>query len=209
MASKCSTRRRQKSWRRALPNSCIDLVGDIDRLKNPGNDFVTVDGFYGALDFDFCFNDGVSVFGLPIANRCALKYFTSVDGVESTAMAIANLTDMDIVRMVGRIGNDWVLDWSDKYQAIFAAVLLRNRERLRRSVALREFGVNMSIWSRLLDNFVVPFYGKLILVRKIGNIVRNQGPRETILEPINHVTLWPNRRTYLVNSTRKNFVSNT
>jgi hypothetical protein len=180
----------------------LTWLGDIDRLKNPSNDFVNLDGLYGTLDFDFCFNDGVSFLGLPIANRCALKYFTSTGSVESTIMTIVNLTDMDIAKMVGSIGNEWVPDWSDKYQVFFVGVLIRNRERLRTSGALRDFGANKSVWLRLLDDFLVKFYDKLIISRKFPSIVRYQGVRETILELRKHVTLWPNRNDR-VNLSRK------
>jgi hypothetical protein len=171
----------------------LTWLGDIDRLKNPSSDFVTRGGLYGTLDFDFCFNDGVSFFGLPIANRRALKYFTSIDTVETMITTILELTDADIAKMVGRVGHDWVSDWSDKYQSIFAGVLIRNRERLRSSGALREFGVNMGPWLGLLDDLVTEFYEKLIIPRKVGSIVRYQGMRETILELRKQISLWPHR----------------
>jgi hypothetical protein len=92
----------------------LTWLGDLDRLKNPSSDFVTRDGLYGTLDFDFCFNHGVSFFGLPIANRLALKYFNSLDTIESIVTTIIELTDVDIAKMVGGIGHDWVNGWSDQ-----------------------------------------------------------------------------------------------
>jgi hypothetical protein len=160
----------------------LTWLGDIDRLKNNSSDFVTQDGRYGTLDFDFCFNDGVSFFGLPIANRCALKRFTSIDTVESMISTILKLTDVDIARMVRRVGHDWVSDWSDQDQSIFMEVLIRNRERLRNSRALSDFCVNTSVYLRILDDVVVLFYEKLIILRKIKSIVRYQGILETMLE---------------------------
>lgn len=160
----------------------LTWLGDIDRLKNPGSDFVTQDGMYSTLDFDFCFNEGVSFFGLPIANRCSLKYFTSIDPVESMIATILNLDDVDIVKMIGCVGHDWVSDWSEEYQSSFVRVLIRNRERLRNSKALQQFGVSMDLWLWLFDRLVSQFYEKLIIPRKIRSIIRHQGSLQTILE---------------------------
>ena len=186
----------------------LTWLGDIDRLKNPSGDFVTQDGRYGTLDFDFCFNDGVSFFGLPIANRCALKFFTSIDTVESMIKAILNLTDVDIAKMVGRAGHDWVSDWSEQDESIFVGVLIRNRERLRSSRALREFGVNMGLWLGLLDDLVIEFYEKLIIPRKIRSIVKYQGILKTVLELREQVILSPKARIDRVNSIYKNLLCN-
>jgi hypothetical protein len=132
----------------------LTWLGDLDRLKNPSSDFVTRDGRYGTLDFDFCFNHGVSFFGLPIANRLALKYFNSLDTIESIITTIIELTDLDIAKMVERIGHDWVNDWSDQYQSLFVGILIRNRERLKHSKSLRRFGGNRGPWLRFLDSIV-------------------------------------------------------
>jgi hypothetical protein len=127
----------------------LTWLGDLDRLKNPSSDFVTKNGLYGTLDFDFCFTDGVSFCWLPIANRLALEYFNSIDSMESIITTILELTDLDIARMVGRIGHDWVSDWSEQYQSNFVGILIRNRERLSRSGALRRFGLDMGVWLRV------------------------------------------------------------
>jgi hypothetical protein len=178
----------------------LTWLGDIDRLKNPGGDFVTQDGLYSSLDFDFCFNDGVSFFGLPIANRRALKSFPSSETVESMTTAILNLTDVDIAKMVARVGHDWIGDWSEEYQSSFAGVLIRNRERLRSSRALRQFGVSMGLWLWLLDDLVTQFYEKLIIPRKVRSIIRNQGTLATILELHREIILLSNGNTNRANS---------
>jgi hypothetical protein len=167
----------------------LTWLGDLDRLKNPSSDFVTRDGLYGTLDFDFCFNDGVSFFGLPIANRSALKCFASIDIVESMIATILELTDMDIDKMVGRVGHDWVSDWSDQYQSIFVGILIRNRERVRHSGALRGFGVNMGPWLRFWDSLITHFYEKLIIPKKIISICSFQGAMETIPDIKRLITL--------------------
>jgi hypothetical protein len=149
----------------------LTWLGDLDRLKNPSSDFVTSDGLYGTLDFDFCFNHGISFFGLPIANRLALKYFNSLDTLESIITTIIELTDVDIDNMVGRIGRDWVNDWSDQYQSLFVGILIRNRERLKQSKSLRRFGGNMGLWFRTLDNIVTHYYEILIIPKKIASII--------------------------------------
>jgi hypothetical protein len=160
----------------------LTWLGDLDRLKNPSSDFVTRDGLYGTLDFDFWFTDGVSFCGLPIANRRALEYFNSIDTMESIIAAIIELTDVDIAKMVGRIGHDWVSDWSEQYQSIFVGILIRNRERLSRSGALRRFGVNMGVWLRCFDGLVTHCYEKLIVPKKVISICSFQGILETAFE---------------------------
>jgi hypothetical protein len=160
----------------------LTWLGDLDRLKNPSSDFVTRDGLYGTLDFDFCFNHGVSFFGLPIANRLALKYFDTLDTIESLITTIIELTDADIANMVGRIGNDWVNDWSDQYQSLFVGILIRNRERLKYSKSLRRFGGNRGPWSRFLDSIVTHYYETLIIPKKIQSIYSFQGALATIAE---------------------------
>jgi hypothetical protein len=184
----------------------LTWLGDIDRLKNPSGDFVTQDGRYGTLDFDFCFNDGVSFFALPIANCCALKFFTSIDTVESMITVILNLTDVDIAKMVGGAGHDWVSDWSKQDESIFVGVLIRNRERLRSSRALRDFGANMSLWLGLLDDLVIEFYEKLIIPRKIKSIVKSQGILNTMRELREQVTRSPKARIDRVNSIYQNLL---
>jgi hypothetical protein len=160
----------------------LTWLGDLDRLKNPSSDFVTRDGLYGTLDFDFCFNHGVSFFGLPIANRLALKYFNSLDTIESIFTTIIELTDVDIAKMVGRIGHDWVNDWSDQYQSLFVGILIRNRERLKHSKSLRRFGGNKGPWLRFFDSIVTNYYEKLIVPKKIKSIYSFQGALATISE---------------------------
>ena len=159
----------------------LTWLGDIDRLNNPGGDFVTQGGMYITLDFDFCFGDGVSVFGLPIANRSALKYFMQSGSVESTIARILRFTDVDIANMVERLGRDWVGDWSEDYQSSFVGVLIRNRERLRRSKALQKFDHKMSPCLQLVEYLVTRFYQKVIIPRKIMSIVRKQGMLSTTL----------------------------
>jgi hypothetical protein len=160
----------------------LTWLGDLDRLKNPSSDFVTRDGLYGTLDFDFCFNHGVSFFGLPIANRLALKYFDTLDTIESLITTIIELTDADIANMVGRIGNDWVNDWSDQYQSLFVGILIRNRERLKQSNSLRRFGGNRGLWFRVFDRIVTNYYEKLIIPKKITSIYLFQGLLATTYE---------------------------
>jgi hypothetical protein len=164
----------------------LTWLGDLDRLKNPSSDFVTQDGLYGTLDFDFCFNHGVSFFGLPIANRRALKYFNSIDTIESMITTIIELTDADIAKMIGRIGHDWVSDWSEQYQSTFAGILIRNRERLKHSKSLRRFGGNRGPWLRFLDSIVTNYYEKLIIPKKIKSIYSFQGVLATISEAKSH-----------------------
>jgi hypothetical protein len=180
----------------------LTWLGDIDRLKNPGNDFVTQGGMYGTLDFDFCFSEGVSFFGLPIGNRCALKYFTSIGTIDTVISTILKLTDADIAKMVERLGRDWISDWSEEYQSSFLGVLIRNRERLRSSNALRQFGVNMGLPLLLLDHFVTRLYGPLIALRKIKNVITYQGPLETLSELRKQVLLSFNRRNKSNNGDR-------
>jgi hypothetical protein len=157
----------------------LTWLGDLDRLKNPSSDFVTRDGRYVTLDFDFCFNHGVSFFGLPIANRLALQYFTSFDTTQSTITTIIELTDVDIAKMVERIGHDWVSDWSEQYQQIFVGILIRNRERMRYSRALQRFNVDMALWLRCLDGLITRCYEKLIIPKKVISILSFQGFSET------------------------------
>jgi hypothetical protein len=160
----------------------LTWLGDLDRLKNPSSDFVTQDGLYGTLDFDFCFNHGVSFFGLPIANRLTLKYFSSLCTIESTIITILEFTDLEIFNMVGRIGNDWVNDWSDQYQAIFVWILIQNRKRLKLSNSLRSFDKNLSLWFRGLDRIVTKYYDILIIPKKIVSIYFFNGLLATIAD---------------------------
>jgi hypothetical protein len=122
--------------------------------------------------------------------------------------AILNLTDVDIAKMVGRAGHDWVSDWSEQDESIFVGVLIRNRERLRSSRALREFGVNMGLWLGLLDDLVIEFYEKLIIPRRIWSIVKYQGILKTVLELREQVILSPKARIDRVNSIYKNLLCN-
>jgi hypothetical protein len=160
----------------------LTWLGDLDRLKNPTSDFVTQDGLYGTLDFDFCFNDGVSFCGLPLANRRALEYFKLIDTANSIVTTILELTDADIAKMVERLGHDWVTDWSEQYQSIFVGILIRNRERLSRSGALQRFDPNMCVWLRYLDGIVTLCYEKLIIPKKVISICCFQGFLETTHE---------------------------
>lgn len=160
----------------------LTWLGDIDRLKNPSSDFVTREGMYGTLDFDFCFTDGVSFCGLPIANRLALRYFKSTYSIQLLTATIVELTDVEIDKMVGRIGADWINNWTEQYQSIFVGILIRNRERLSRSGALRRFGFNMGLGLECLEILVTRFYEKLIIPKKIISICAFQGILETTHE---------------------------
>lgn len=166
----------------------LTWLGDIDRINNPCNDFVTRDGRYVTLDFDFCFTDGVSIFGFPIASRTALEYFTSLKTIKSMIATILRFTDADIIKIVRCIGEASVSDWSEEDQSGFAGVLIRNRERLRNSMALERFSHKMR-HRRLLDRCVTRFYGKLINFRKIRGLLKTQGPLKTLLQMRNAVLL--------------------
>jgi hypothetical protein len=122
--------------------------------------------------------------------------------------AILNLTDVDIAKMVGRAGHDWVSDWSEQDESIFVGVLIRNRERLRSSRALRVFGINMGLWLGLLDDLVIEFYEKLIIPRKVGSIFKYQGIVKTVLELQGQVILSPKARIDRVNSIYKSLLRN-
>jgi len=158
----------------------LTWLGDIDRTHSY-NDLITSCGLYFAIDFDFCFSDGVSILGLPIANRLALNYFLSAD-VDLMIDTILSFNNTDIANMIGRLGHEWVNDWSDQYNDVFSDVLIRNRGRLSRSQALFKFSHKVTRRVKLLDCLVILFYEKIILMRKLRNILTNQGATATVLE---------------------------
>jgi hypothetical protein len=170
----------QKSKRRLWQIVVLTWLGDIDR-NHSYNDLITSCGLYFTIDFDFCFSDGVSILGLPIANRLALNYFLSAD-VDLMIDTILSFNNTDIANMIGRLGHEWVSDWSDQYNDVFSDVLIRNRGRLSRSQALFKFSHKITRRVKLLDSLVILFYEKIILMRKLRNILTNQGTTATVLE---------------------------
>jgi hypothetical protein len=116
----------------------------------------------------------ISVLGLPIANRLALKYFLLADSVDSIISAILRFTDADIDNMIGRLGHELISDWTEEYQTSFVGVLVGNRELLRGSMALQRFCCKMSRRLELLDYLVTSFDEKIVVIRKLRSIVKTR-----------------------------------
>ena len=160
-------------------------LGDMDRIETSDNEFVDPNGRYIALDFDFCFCDGVSILGLPKASRRAVERFVTTDAIEPLIETVSALSDLEIADMVDYIGWNWVSDWTPRCKHSFASVLIRNRDRLRRTGAFSIFSAG--IWRRKWATIVTRHIFTLNIPWKIAQIVAAQGALLTFQECLHNL----------------------
>lgn len=155
-------------------------LGDTDRIETPDNECVDEQGRYIALDFDFCFNDGVSILGLPKASRRGLEAFATPAAVARIVDRIAPLSDETIARMVDDVGRAWVHDWTPALARDFTAVLVRNRDALRQTQAFEIFQAAHGSVRQRWSLFATRHIFRLNIPVKLLALIQRQGPGATI-----------------------------
>jgi hypothetical protein len=157
-------------------------LGDLDRIENPGNECIDQAQRYIALDFDFCFGDGITILGIPNASRRALERFATAGNLNTAIGRILALDNSYLANAVARIGRTWVSGWSAELERGMTATLIRNRDRLRDTDVFGVFSADVPTYKKVWARIVTRLIFKINIPKKLYRLVATQGILPTIRE---------------------------